>query len=92
MPGSSFYAFDISLKTIRKLLAKIVKREAINIALLVASAYDLCLLQAILSRLSVYGCGSSGMPDHQEALLEFVRFSSQTVIINTRYLPIIVNV
>ncbi len=71
-PGGSVYAFDISPKTIRKLLARMVKRGANNVAPVVASAYYLPLLSHSVDRVFMVAVLAE-IPDRQRALREFAR-------------------
>jgi ubiquinone/menaquinone biosynthesis C-methylase UbiE len=71
-PGGSVYAFDISPKTIRKLLARIVKRGANNVAPVIASAYDLPLVGHSVDRVFMVAVLAE-IPDRQRALREFAR-------------------
>lgn len=71
-PGGSVYAFDIFPKTIRKLLARIVKKEATNIAPVVASAYDLPLTSRSADRVFMVSVLAE-IPDRKRALHEFER-------------------
>jgi len=71
-PDGSVYAFDISPKTIRKLLARIVKGGAKNVAPVVASAYDLPLVSYSVDRVFMVAVLAE-IPDRQRALREFAR-------------------
>jgi len=71
-PGGSVYAFDISPKTIRKLLARMVKRGATNVTPVVASAYDLPLVNHSVDRVFMVAVLAE-IPDRQRALREFAR-------------------
>ncbi len=71
-PGGSVYAFDISPKMIRKLLGRMVKRGATNVAPVVASAYDLPLVSHSVDRVFMVAVLAE-IPNRQRALREFAR-------------------
>ena len=71
-PGGLVYAFDISLKIIRKLWARMVKRGATNVAPVVANAYDLPLVSHSVDRVFVVAVLAE-IPNRQRALREFAR-------------------
>jgi ubiquinone/menaquinone biosynthesis C-methylase UbiE len=71
-PGGYIYAFEISPKTIRKLLAKIVKTGATNLAPVVADAYYLPLLNHFVDRVFMVAVLAE-IPDRPKALREFAR-------------------
>ncbi len=71
-PGGSVYAFDISPKMIRKLLARIVKKGATNVVPVVASAYDLPLVSHSFDRVFMVAVLAE-IPNRQRALREFAR-------------------
>jgi ubiquinone/menaquinone biosynthesis C-methylase UbiE len=71
-PGGSVYAFEISPKTIRKLLAKTVKIGATNVGPVVASAYYLPLPSHLVDRVFMVAVLAE-IPDRRMALREFAR-------------------
>jgi ubiquinone/menaquinone biosynthesis C-methylase UbiE len=70
--SGAVYAFDISLKTIEKLRARIVKEGATNVAAAAASAYDLPLVSHSVDRVFLVAVLAE-ITDRQRALREFTR-------------------
>ena len=70
--SGAVYAFDISLKTIEKLRARIVKEGATNVAAVAASAYDLPLVSHSVDRVFLVAVLAE-ITDRQRALREFTR-------------------
>lgn len=71
-PRGAVYALDISSKTIRKLLNRIVKTAANNVMPVVASAYDVPLASRSVDRVFMVAVLAE-IPDRQRALREFAR-------------------
>lgn len=80
-PDGSVYAFDISPKMIRKLSARIAKKEATNVAPVVASAYNLPVVSHSVDRVFMVAVLAE-IPDRQRALREFARILKPNCILS----------